>query len=370
MITISAPDLLRALALRDLSDPSQGPHAMQPLLAAVVDALRRTWAIRSRTIRHSPVVAVTDNYDHLGYRRDNVTRDVRHTRYISPTTMLRSHTTADIPAVLRNPRYSAGEHDELIVVPGLAYRRDVIDRTHVGEPHQVDLWRLSSGPRLGPDALEQMITTVVEAVLPGARWRTEPRAHPYTTDGRQVDVLVDGDPLELAECGLIAPDVLARAGLDPDRWTGLALGMGLDRALMIRKQIPDIRYLRSPDPRMSHQLLDLEPWREVSMLPPVRRDLSVVLDVGTDDEQLGDRVRAALGPRVSDLESVAVMTRTPYEQLPPAARQRLGLTRDQVNALVRVTLRPLGRTLTDAEANQLRNRVYTAIHVGPRAELI
>lgn len=53
-----------------------------------------------------------------------------------------------------------------------------------------------------------------------------------------------GEWVELAECGLASPDVLAGAGLDPTLWSGLALGMGLDRALMLRKGIPNIRLLR------------------------------------------------------------------------------------------------------------------------------
>jgi phenylalanyl-tRNA synthetase beta subunit len=55
--------------------------------------------------------------------------------------------------------------------------------------------------------------------------------------------------------------------------------MGLDRALMLRKGIDDIRLLRSTEPRIAAQLFDLSPWRPVSCQPPVRRDLSIVVDV-------------------------------------------------------------------------------------------
>lgn len=214
-----------------------------------------------------------------------------------------------------------------------------------------------------------MISTLVDAVLPGARWRTTPVSHPYTHNGRQVDVWHDAAWLELAECGHIHPDVLRRSGLDPARWSGLALGMGLDRALMLRKAIPDIRYLRSTEPRIRAQLDDLAPWKPVSMLPPVSRDLSIVIDAGTSDELIGDAVRSALGDRVGDIESIAVLQRTSYDDLPAGARTRLGLSVDQENALIRLVLRPLDHTLTDAEANELRNTVYRAIHQGPVLEL-
>jgi hypothetical protein len=75
------------------------------------------------------------------------------------------------------------------VVRWLVYRRDVIDRLHVGEPHQVDLWRIAREP----SELEPMIAAVVGAALPVAAWRTQPAVHPYTTEGLQIDVLHDGE---------------------------------------------------------------------------------------------------------------------------------------------------------------------------------
>src|SRR5262249_33700174 len=148
--------------------------------------------------------------------------------------------------------------------PGLVYRRDVVDRLHVGEPHQLDLWRVRAGAPLVRRDLEQMIGLVVDAVLPGARHRMIPAVHPYTVDGLEVEVQVGDAWVELLECGLAGGHVLRAGGLDTDRWTGLALGLGLDRALMLRKGITDIRLLRSDDPRVAEQMLTLEPYREVS----------------------------------------------------------------------------------------------------------
>jgi phenylalanyl-tRNA synthetase alpha chain len=313
---------------------------------------------------------VEDNYDRLGYAAEDVTRDARYSRYAAETVMLRSHTSAGIPPALRALAAAAGDGatDVLLARPGLCYRRDVIDRLHVGTPHQVDLWRIRAGRPLGRDDLQQMVRLVVEAVLPGAAWRCTPARHPYTSDGLQVDVRTPSGWVELAECGLAAGHVLAGAGLDPDRWSGLALGMGLDRAVMLRKGIDDIRVLRSADPRIAAQLRDLSPWRPVSSLPPVRRDLSLVTDAPVDADLLGDAVRAALGPAAEDLESVTVLSSTGSADLPPAARDRLGLRPDQVNVLLRLVLRPLSGTLTDQRANELRDQVHAAVHRGPRPE--
>jgi phenylalanyl-tRNA synthetase alpha chain len=365
---LSPSALSAALNLRDLTDPSQGSHAMQALLDAVLDRLSEMWRVPVDVRRDPALVAVADNYDNLGYESSAITRDQRYSRYVGPTVMLRSHTSAGVPLALRSMAALA-QDDRLLVLPGLVYRRDVIDRVHVGAPHQVDLWRIRSAP-LGVGDLMEMVASIVETVLPGAAWRAVPACHPYTLQGCQVDVEVEGTWLELVECGLVAPHVLTRAGLDHARWSGLALGMGLDRALMLRKNLPDIRLLRASDPRIASQLLDLSPWRPVSGLPPVRRDLSLVVDAPIEAETLGDRVRAALGNRSDDVESVTLLQVTPYEQLPPQARDRLGLGVDQVNALVRIVLRPLDRTLTDDEANRLRDDVYRALHQGPVPELI
>jgi phenylalanyl-tRNA synthetase alpha chain len=234
----------------------------------------------------------------------------------------------------------------------------------------VDLWRVSSKITLTPVDLEAMIGQLVEAVLPGAKWRAVPAEHPYTTNGRQVDVLVGGEWLELAECGMMPARLFEEAGLNPACWSGLALGMGLDRALMLRKGIPDIRLLRSTDERIGIQMLDLSPWRPVSLMPRISRDISIVVPADSDDETLGDQVRDALGERSEDLESVELLALTHYDDLPEGARARLQLDSSQANALLRITLRPLSRTLTDQEANGIRNEIYRALHQGSVMELI
>jgi len=96
----------------------------------------------------------------------------------------------------------------------------------------------------------------------------------------------------------------------------------------------------------------------------VRRDLSVAVDAETDDEILGDRIRDALGPDADAVEDVAILSSTARADLPGPAAARLGALPGQRNLLVRVVLRHLERTLTDEEANSLRDRIYAAIHRG------
>jgi phenylalanyl-tRNA synthetase alpha chain len=211
--------------------------------------------------------------------------------------------------------------------------------------------------------LKEMIESVVRTVLPGADYRVEARAHPYTTGGLQIDIANGDEWVEIGECGLASVDVLARAGIDG---TGLAMGLGLDRILMLRKGIADIRLLRSADPRVSSQMLELGLYRPVSSHPAIARDISVAVDAADAAEEIGDRVRDALGAAAEAVEAVEVLAETAGDELPEAAAERLGLKPGQKNVLVRVVLRHPSRTLTRYEANGLRDRVFAAIHRGRR----
>jgi phenylalanyl-tRNA synthetase alpha chain len=361
---IELEQLRAALAVRDLTDPTQGAHVMQHLCDALAQALAAAWGASIRVVRASPIVTARDNYDRLYYPAEAAARDARYTRWIGPGVVLRSQTSAILPQALDALAGDPAWRDVVLVCPGLVYRRDCIDRDHVGEPHQIDLWRIRRGEPLGEDDLRAMIGLLTAAALPGWRWRTTPAEHPYTEHGLQIDAARGDDWLEIGECGLASPRVLADAGLDTATTTGLALGLGLDRLLMLRKAIPDIRLLRARDPRVQDQMQDLAPYRAVSAMPPAARDLSIAVDAGDTAEDLGDRVRAALGDRAAAVESVAVVSETAHDDLPAAGRARIGLSPGQKNLLVRVVLRDLERTLTAAEANALRDQIYAALHRG------
>jgi len=365
---IGAAAYRRALAQRDLTDAAQGPHALQLLVQSAIAELCSLWAVEAIVYRGSPVVSVADNYEALGYAADAAARDARYTRYVAADLVLRTHTSALLPGLLRRLA-PADCSDVLLACPGLVWRRDVIDRLHVGEPHQLDLWRLRENDGRGPLArvdLVEMVETVAAALLPGAALRLNETSHPYTEQGLEVEIEAGGRRVELLECGLAAPAVLARAGIDPGRYSGLAMGVGLDRALMLRKGIDDIRLLRSDDPRVASQMLDLEPYEPVSSQPPVKRDISIAVSAGRSEEELGDRLRQ----RGLDehLESLELLSATPGDDLPPLARERIGIQPGQTNLLLRLVVRHPTRTLTDAEANRLRDLAYASLHEGTRAQ--
>lgn len=359
--TLDAEAYRRALTVRDLTDAAWGPHAMQLLVQHAIAAVRSLWGCEAVVYRAPALVSVASNYDDLQYPIDGAARDARYTRYVTTGQLLRTQTSAMIPAALRMLA-DAQYPDVVIACPGLTYRRDTIDRLHVGEPHQLDLWRIVRGV-MARDDLEAMVRAVAGALLPGAELRLDPATHPYTQDGLEVHARVGDRWVEILECGLAAPAVLAAAGLSRD-YSGLAMGMGLDRILMLRKGIDDIRTLRSEDPRIVRQLLDLEPWRPVSSQPAMQRDLSIAVARETTAEEIGDRVRAALGDRSSAVEEIIVVSETSWLDLSVAARRRIGMAPEQKNVLLRLVVRDVSRTLTSLQANELRDEVYAALHEG------
>jgi phenylalanyl-tRNA synthetase alpha chain len=172
-VPITPAQLQAALAVRDLSDPAHGPHAMQRLLDAILAAVAPGAEIHVH--RPSPIVTAHHNYDRLHYPVDGVARDARYTRWLGPGVLLRSQTSAAIPPLLDALARDGRWTDVLLAVPGLVYRRDCIDRHHVGEPHQLDLWRIRRGDALRRAPGRAASTTAAICASRSARRRASPR---------------------------------------------------------------------------------------------------------------------------------------------------------------------------------------------------
>src|SRR5215470_112348 len=168
----------------------------------VTSAIERWSGLPADIIRRPPVVPIADNYDRLFYEPTAIARSARYSHYIDEKRMLRTHTTAGIPPLLAETR-----RDRLIVCPGLVYRRDVVDRLHVGEPHQTDFWIVRQARLHRADLLE-MIGTVIGTVLPGRPYRCNETFHPYTVNGLEVEVQVGDRWVEVLECGEVHPWLL------------------------------------------------------------------------------------------------------------------------------------------------------------------
>jgi phenylalanyl-tRNA synthetase alpha chain len=340
-----------------LTDPDQGRHAINILMTNLTLAVEQWSGLSADIVRKPPVVLITDNYDRLFYEPDAIARSARYSHYVDEKHMLRTHTTAAIPEVLAET-----EGDRLIVCPGLVYRRDVVDRLHVGEPHQTDFW-IVRRTRLRRTDLLEMIAVVVETMLPGRAHRCNETIHPYTMNGLEVEVQVGERWVEVLECGEIHPWLLNESNLPSQQWSGLAMGVGLDRLVMLIKRIDDIRLLRSSDPRIARQMLTLDSYEPVSKQPATHRDISICV-ADPDLELLGDRIRDVLGERGDWVENVELIQASDYASVPEMARKRLGMSAGQQNLLIRVTLRSLDGSTSKEDANRVYDLVYSELHEG------
>ena len=366
MKILSKEALREAINTRDLTDPNEGRHAIQLLIEEIQQVLSSAWSSQVHLYRHSPIVSVADNYDRLRYPKDGPARAARYTRYVCEEALLRTSTSALVPQALVELQGSMTGED-LLMCPGVVYRRDSIDRLHIGTPHQIDLWRVSH-QALGSHDLHQMIHLVLEKLLPGRAYRVESRIHPYTLEGLQIDVEYQGTWVEVGECGLAHPEILKENLPNLEQVSGLAMGLGLDRICMIRKEVSDIRLLSSSHPKIAVQMEDLLPYKEVSTMPSVKRDMSLVVEEHTTIEELGDRVREVLGEQAEWVEELKVLSESSHAHLSERVIDKLGMKPDQKNVLLRMELKALERTLTDQECNSLRDRVYASLHQGPYFE--
>ncbi len=199
-------------------------------------------------------------FEGLGYPADHPARDMQDTYYVSPSMLLRSHTTNIQLRVME-----ASNPPIRVVCPGTVYRNETISsRAHVFF-HQID------GIYIDKDvAFTDLFATLKEFVrrLFGrdVPCRFRPSYFPFTEPSLEVDMectacLGSGCRLckhsgwlEWTGAGMVHPEVLKNGGLDPEVYSGFAWGLGVERLTMLRYGISDIRHLFENDMRLLSQI--------------------------------------------------------------------------------------------------------------------
>ena len=146
-----------------------------------------------------------------------------------------------------------------VVIPGRTYRHDS-DQTHTPMFHQVEGLVIDKSSHIGQLrwVLEEFLKAFFE--VPDVKLRFRPSFFPFTEPSMEVDVQCDrsgsevkigegSDWLEILGCGMVHPNVLRNAGLDPDVYQGFAWGMGIDRLAMLKYGMPDLRAFFDADKR-------------------------------------------------------------------------------------------------------------------------
>ncbi len=193
------------------------------------------------------------NFDALNFPPDHPARSESDTFHIAPEgsrQLLRTHTS---PVQVRT--LLDRELPVYIVSIGRTFRTDELDSTHTPVFHQVEGLAVDRGLTMAH--LRGTLDAFARSEFgEGARTRMRPHFFPFTEPSAEVDIWFQnkkGGPgwVEWGGCGMVNPNVLRAAGIDPEVYSGFAFGMGLERTLQFRNGIPDMRDMVEGDVRFS-----------------------------------------------------------------------------------------------------------------------
>lgn len=203
---------------------------------------------------------VTNNFDKLNSPKDHPSRDLSDTFYIDKDTLLRTHTS---PVQVRT--MMSQKPPIRMVSAGRTFRFDEVDATHSPMFHQIE--GLVVGENVSMANLIDTINIFIKELF-GEEFKTRFRPHyfPFTEPSMEVDVSCfnckgkgcevcnhTGWSMELLGCGMVHPNVLENCGIDSEKYTGFAFGMGVDRITMVKYGLKDIRLLYDNDKRFLDQ---------------------------------------------------------------------------------------------------------------------
>ncbi len=232
----------------DVTAPSSfiAPGHRHPLISTIEEIVDIFAGLGYR-VEEGPEIE-TDHYNFtaLNIPPHHPARDMQDTFYLSAHELLRTHTSpVQIRHLEKNPP------PVRIVAPGRVYRRDAVDATHSPVFHQVEVLAIDEG--LDFSHLRGTVTTFLQQFFGDLPVRFRASYFPFTEPSAEVDVMWRGRWLEVMGCGMVDPAVLEGLGLDPDRWSGFAAGLGVERFCMVRHGIDDIRRLFTSDLRFLEQ---------------------------------------------------------------------------------------------------------------------
>ena len=223
-------------------------------VSAVIDDIAGIFRELGFTIALGPE-AETEwyNFSALNFPPDHPAMEAHDTLYLSDDTLLRTHTS---PVQVRTLQtYTPPVR---ILCPGNVYRRDFFDATHAPSFMQIEGLCVDEGVSFVD--LKATLSEFARRFYSGSsRVRLRPSFFPFVEPGAEMDVEVDLNDgkgkrwVEILGCGMVHPNVLDAAGIDSEKYSGWAFGMGPARIAMSRHKLPDIRLLYDSDVRFLEQ---------------------------------------------------------------------------------------------------------------------
>jgi phenylalanyl-tRNA synthetase alpha chain len=245
----------------DLTLPARVPsvrghkHPLSIVREEVVDIFRSL----GFAVHDGPEIELEENnFTKLGFPPDHPATDMHDTFYTKQGHLLRTHTSN-----IQVRAMSSQKPPMAFIAPGACYRVDN-DITHSPMFHQVEAFLVDKNVSLAH--LKGVLAEFAERFYgKGTPVRLRPSYFPFVEPGAEVDigcvfckgagcsVCKHSGWIEVLGCGMIDPRVFESCGIDPEKWTGFALGMGIERQAMLRYRIPNVGLLFENDPRFLEQ---------------------------------------------------------------------------------------------------------------------
>ncbi|HEY1154776.1 MAG TPA: phenylalanine--tRNA ligase subunit alpha [Arthrobacter sp.] len=193
------------------------------------------------------------NFDALNFKPDHPAREMQDTFFVEPPEahlLMRTHTS---PVQVRS--MLEREVPIYVLCPGKVFRTDELDATHTPVFHQFE--GLAIDKNLSMADLRGTLEHFARQMFGDeAQIRLRPNYFPFTEPSAELDIFhpgAKGGPawIEWGGCGMVNPNVLRAAGIDPDVYSGFAFGMGIERTLMFRHEVGDMRDMIEGDVRFS-----------------------------------------------------------------------------------------------------------------------
>lgn len=200
------------------------------------------------------------NFTALNIPADHPARDMQDTFWTKESTprVPRTHTTS-VSIRMLEKMAKEGLTSYRAISPAKVFRNEATDMTHEAQFYQLD------GFAVGPDITLAHLKGTLDRLYreyfgPEAKVRFRPSYFPFTEPSVEVDMWFEapgkeGRWLEMCGAGMLHPNVIANAGLDPEKVQGFAFGGGLERLIMVKYGIPDVRLFHSSDIRFTEGFL-------------------------------------------------------------------------------------------------------------------
>ena len=232
--------------------------SIHPLTQTLDEILRILRGLGFSTHEGPEIETDWHNFAALNFPPDHPARDMQDTFFLkdAPTeepTVLRTHTS---PGQIR---IMESEPPPIrVAVPGRVYRNEAISYKSFCLFHQVELLYVDEGVTMAQ--LKQVLYSLARALFgEDVTLRFRPSYFPFTEPSAEVDVWWEGEEgddgqwMEILGCGMVHPNVFEAVGVDPEQYTGYAVGMGVERMTMLRHGIDDIRIFYENDARFLQQ---------------------------------------------------------------------------------------------------------------------